>query len=215
MSVGIAAPPGRGAAARRPGLAEAARWRGRASVPGGDNSSLGEGPPTAGWPSGYGSGPPGRLRASRSAIGTRGTQGPGWIGLLHATCPRPAAAGGGSGSRSPGRTRDPTAARSRGWRLLWAASISSTMRRLSGKRKAEPDGVADDLRREPVAGVGELGPRHARPVAGSPPARNLPRANLTVSDRDRLTDEAAVAGGRHQRRAQHAGRRIRVHRSFH
>src|SRR3954468_6141227 len=47
--------------------------------------------------------------------------------------------------------------------------------------EVEPDGVADDLRREAVAGVG--GPdrlRHARPVAGAPPARNLPRANLTV-----------------------------------
>src|SRR4051794_20007135 len=47
--------------------------------------------------------------------------------------------------------------------------------------EVEPDGVADDLRREPVTGVG--GPDrlcHARPVAGSPPARNLPRANLTV-----------------------------------
>src|SRR3954453_17400013 len=45
----------------------------------------------------------------------------------------------------------------------------------------EPDGVADDLRREPVAGVGRRDRlRHARPVAGSAPARNPPRANLTV-----------------------------------
>src|SRR4051794_25656853 len=47
--------------------------------------------------------------------------------------------------------------------------------------EVEPDGVADDLRREAVAGVGGRDRRrHARPVAGSPPARNLPRANLTV-----------------------------------
>ena len=55
--------------------------------------------------------------------------------------------------------------------------------------------MADALRREPVAGVGGRDRRrHARPVAGSPPARNPPRANSTVSDR--LTDEAAAAGAR-------------------
>jgi hypothetical protein len=42
--------------------------------------------------------------------------------------------------------------------------------------------------REPVAGIGGLGWwRHARPVAGSPPARNLPRRNLTVPGRERWT----------------------------
>src|SRR6185369_5805951 len=47
--------------------------------------------------------------------------------------------------------------------------------------EVEPDRVADDLRREPVAGVGGRDRRrHARPVAGSSPARNLSRANLTV-----------------------------------
>src|SRR4051794_6157580 len=47
--------------------------------------------------------------------------------------------------------------------------------------EVEPDRVADDLGREPVAGVGRRDRlHHARPVAGSPPARNLPRANLTV-----------------------------------
>jgi hypothetical protein len=47
--------------------------------------------------------------------------------------------------------------------------------------KVEPDGVADDLGREAVAGVGRLGRRrHVGPVPDSQPARNLPRVNLTV-----------------------------------
>jgi len=37
--------------------------------------------------------------------------------------------------------------------------------------EVEPDRVADDLRREAVAGVGGLARRHAGPVAGSPPPR--------------------------------------------
>ena len=55
------------------------------------------------------------------------------------------------------------------------------MRRPGREAEVQPDRVADDLRREPVAGVGGRDRRrHARPVAGSPTARSLPRANLTV-----------------------------------
>src|SRR3954464_473420 len=51
--------------------------------------------------------------------------------------------------------------------------------------EVEPDRVADDLRREPVAGVGGRDRlRHARPVANLPAARNLARANLTVPDQE-------------------------------
>src|SRR4051794_22435570 len=50
--------------------------------------------------------------------------------------------------------------------------------------EVEPDGVADDLRREPVAGVGGPGRwRHARPVADLPVVRNPPCTNLTVPSR--------------------------------
>jgi hypothetical protein len=61
-----------------------------------------------------------------------------------------------------------------------AASISSTMRRLSGKAEVEPDGVADDLARKAVAGVGGLGCGcHAGhlPVPAFPAK---PRPKLTV-----------------------------------
>ncbi len=53
--------------------------------------------------------------------------------------------------------------------------------------EVEPDGVADDLgRREAVAGVGGLGRRrHVGPVPHPWPARNLPRANLTMPRRAR------------------------------
>ena len=89
-----------------------------------------------------------------------------------------------SRSRSPGRTSS-AHCRMVSWLTVTprAASISSTIRS-EQEAEVEPHGVADDLRREPVAGVGGLGRRrHARPVAGSPPACNLPRANLTVPPR--------------------------------
>ena len=52
--------------------------------------------------------------------------------------------------------------------------------RLAGA-EVEPDRVADDLGREPVAGVRGLGRRdHVEPVAAFPPAGNRSRPKLTL-----------------------------------
>src|SRR3954447_5960079 len=78
--------------------------------------------------------------------------------------------------------------------------------------EVEPDGVADDLRREPVAGVGGRDRRrHARPVAGSPPARNPSPANLTVPLRHRRLLHGRTPGQRQpQVRVRLAGRAVEV-----
>ena len=70
--------------------------------------------------------------------------------------------------------------------------------------EVEPDRVADDLGREAVAGVGGLARRrHVEPVPGRRPARNLPRANLTVPAQEvdpalvrQLQDAIAKARGK-------------------
>jgi len=66
-----------------------------------------------------------------------------------------------------------------------AANNSFTMRNPSGKRKIKPDSAADDLSREPIAGLARgSGRRHLTqpptPERQRKPAR---RANLTVSFR--------------------------------
>src|SRR3954469_5133662 len=64
-----------------------------------------------------------------------------------------------------------------------AASGQQLLDHPQGEREAEvePHGVADDLRREPVAGVGGLARRcHAGPVAGCPPPRKRSHADLRV-----------------------------------
>jgi hypothetical protein len=64
------------------------------------------------------------------------------------------------------------------------------------KAEIEPDGVADELRREPVAGVQGLGRwRYTGPVAVCPPAGNLTRLNLTVPVHEFTALSPAEAGG--------------------
>src|SRR3954447_2253554 len=74
--------------------------------------------------------------------------------------------------------------------------------------EVEPDRVADDLRREAVTGVGgRARRRHARPVAGPPPARNLPRANLTVP----LKVPVVIAAGAEDRYIDTEAQSARLH----